>query len=596
MKKRNKNLVVVDANKDRKNNLCRSIFFSAMFILFFIFLNIFISSTMFIFHVSISPFFPIISLILSIVFIALLLKKNSLLKNLLYPIISICIPIVLIGFSVFLNGEIYDYTWDGNSYHKSTIGMMAEGWNPVYENMENFDLKDDSRLFVKSNSYVWGNHYAKASHIFAANIYKLTGNIETGKCINTLSIIMLFLFIFSFLTYKKKKILFPLLFTICTISYPILGAQYLTNYVDLLLYIYLVLIIFSFFIFEDSNFFTSKFEVLLMFFMILVITINIKFSAFGYAGLFCLGYFLWYIYRFLKNKIDKRFFVNFTIVSTLSVLVSVFIVGLSVYPKNFMEHGHLFYPLFGEGKIEIMIQNQPDYFKEKSPIEKFVISTFSKAENISESSGQEGTFKIPFTFTKDELTNLSSCDLRLSGNGVLFSGIFILSIVILLCLSGKVYKNNKQLFILSIIPLAITFIMIFVLGESWWARYFPQLYFFVLFALLYLNETNVKIANILLYSYISIVLVNNMLTFYYSTNYSVQFSKDVAKQFYEFNRTYSNKGCELTLYTENFHGALYNVIDKEKKYEIKIIDTDNYEYIPGEFNSFMYSFVGWRCE
>ena len=283
---------------------------------------------------------------------------------------------------------------------------------------------------------------------------------------------------------------------------------------------------------------------LFIFFMLLNIVINIKFSAFGYAGIFCLGYYIWYIYRVIKKKIELKFFRNFTIISVLSVISAIFIIGLSVYPKNFLEHGNPFYPIMGEGKIEIMLQNQPAYFENKTPIEKFIISTFSRAENISQSSGLEATYKIPFTVDDTELESLSNVDLRISGNGVLFSGILIISLVILLLTSIFVFKNNRKLFLMIIIPIIITFIMIFVLNESWWARYFPQLYFIVLGSILFLESFNKKAIKIVMFIFMALIIVNNSLTFYYSTKYAYDESKLYASQFYDFELENSAETCQ----------------------------------------------------
>ena len=169
-------------------------------------------------------------------------------------------------------------------------------------------------------------------------------------------------------------------------------------------------------------------------------------------------------------------------VSIISVLIAVFVVGLSVYPKNLIQKGNPFYPLMGKDKVDIMTANQPDYFKEKSTIEKFYIATFSEAENINEAAMKEATFKKPFTINSDELKRLKYCDLRISGNGVLFSGILIISFVLLIVELVKIFKKDKVLFCLCIIPLSITLLMIFLLSESWWARYFPQLHLIVLFS------------------------------------------------------------------------------------------------------------------
>lgn len=569
METKNKKIFGID------DNYLKSIFFAGTFILLFIFMNIFISSALFIFHVSIMKWYAILALILSIVVTGLFLKKAEILE-IKYAVIAILLPIILIFFSIYANGKMIDSTYDGNSYHKVTVGTLASGWNPLYESMEEFDRGNEFSVFVKEGSSVWGEHYAKASHIFAANIYSLVGNIESGKCINTLSILMLFLIILSILLHHFKKVFFSFIFSICFVTVPVVCSQYLTFYVDSLVYIYLMTTLLYFFCKEEE--FIDGDIMLLYFFASLVITINIKFSVFGYAGLFCLGYYIWYIVRLIKKKLDKKFFIKFSVTSLLAVLCGVFVVGLSVYPKNFLDHGHPFYPLMGKDKLEIMIQNQPDYFKEKSAIEKFVIATFSKVENISESSGLEATYKIPFTFSRDEIATSSGCDTRISGNGILFSGIFIISIIVIIATIGKVFKNNRKLFWLTIIPVGITIAMIFLLSESWWARYFPQLHFIVFTSILYLKLCDSKISNAILYGLIGIILINNFVIFCEATKYAYHFSKDVNNSYYA---PELGGNCKLDLYSNGFPGSIYNAIDRRGYKNVIVLDPDIYEYEPG---------------
>lgn len=554
-----------------------AIFLSAFFLLSFIFFNIFLSTLFFLFKVSINASYVLISFVLSTILNIYFMKKKNLFKNkkIINSAISVLLPILIILFSIFINGKVLDYTWDGNSYQKATVGLLASGWNPLYEHLEDFDANAQIPINIQDESPLYINHYARASNIFAANIYKATGNIETGKSINTISIIMIFLFTSSFLLYKNKSILFTLMFSICVATYPVICAQFLTNYLDLLVYVFLYLIIFSFFIFEEDEFVFAKKEMTIPFFMLLTVAINIKLSLFAFAGLYCLAYYLWYIYRLVKNKIDKNFFIHFTIMAAVSVLIGLFIVGASTYPKNLVDHKNPFYPLIGEGSTDIMTANQPAEFNDKGPLEKFLISTFSKSADIYATSEETTKLKIPFSFDGDELHAVSAPDTRIGGNGVLFSGILILSIITIVFLIKNLYNKNPKECILFLIPILVTMLMTIFLGEVWWARYFPQIYFVVLFAvnLLNSNEEKLLLKN-LGYILMIIVLINNMITFVYAVNRS--YTNNVAynmefKLFEEESKTIG-EGTTLEIYTDSFHGAKYNILDKAKKYKVVFIN------------------------
>lgn len=564
---------------------------SAFFLLSFIFFNIFVSSFFFIFKISIHKSFFMISLIFSILSTSIFFKKNDSKKIL----VAIALAILIIVFSILLNGKIYDYTWDGNSYQKATTGMLAIGWNPLYEELEKFDDNSEEQINIGDESPIYINNYAKASNIFAANVYKFTGNIETGKAINTITIAILFLLTFSFLLYKNKTLLFAFLFSICVISYPVVCTQFLTNYIDILVYAFLYLTIFSFFMFEEDKFVISKREILFMFFMILTLSINIKFSLFGYVGIYCLAYYIWYICRLIKGKMDKNFFKNFTYTAIISVVVGVFIIGLSVYPKNLIDHGNPFYPLYGNESVDIMTQNSPKEFKDKTPIQKFLISFFSKSSDLVETSKESIRLKIPFMVSKDELWSVGLPDVRLSGNGVWFSGIFLISLIIIVISFKDLYNKNSIESILFLLPMIVTTIMIIFLQEAWWARYFPQLYLFVLFALFLLNEnSDNKCIKSFKYVFIIALLINNFLPFQNAIKRSYKNNVACNVEFQKYESVEKPADSNLVVYTKAFNGAKFNIIDRTK--EENIIFINQYPNDKTDINTFFDGKVEWRYE
>ena len=566
-----------------KTDILKSTLLSGFFLLFFIVYNIIISSFFFIFKISISKYYVLLALVLSIVSTIFLLKKEKLLSlhKFYSVIISIILPIVIIFISFFLNGKIIDFSYDGNTYHKTTIGLLKNGWNPIYEQAEDFDNASDvGQVYIDGTYNVyWVNHYAMASHIYQANIYAFTNNIECGKSINTLSIIILFLILFSFMALKFNKLVFPFLFGICAITYSVVSAQFLTTYIDLLNYIYLTLLLISLFMLEFSGS-QNKNLGFILYFLCLLMTINIKFTTFAYAGIFCLVYYIYVIIRVRKKKLDSQYLKRFTGLSIVGVIVGVLVIGI-IYPKNIITNGHPFYPLFGEGKIDIITKQQPANFVNKSSIEKYFISMFSQVENIYDVSGKKATLKIPFTIHQNEYEHIKTTDARMSGNGVLFSGIFIISLLIIVLLSRNVYKNNKELFIMTTIILATTCSLIVLFSESWWARYFPETYYFVLISLLYLYLNKNVIIKRTSYLLIFIILLNNFITF----KESVKFSYDLN---YNANFEYQNmlqlaSGKTIDIATTVYIGAYYDIFHDLENY--------NYKIIPHEDNLSDYNYL-----
>ena len=593
-------MILKKNGKDKKYLfLSCTLFYIGFFLLSFIFLNIFISSFLFIFHVSILPINIFISTILSILLNYISIKNNSNNNKKMF-LISIIISFLVIIFSIYISGKIYDRSYDGNSYHKLTIGELSDGWNPIYEKVEDYDQNSNNSVSLSNINSVWVNHYAKASHIFAANIVKFTNKIESGKCINIISIVMLLTILSSVLLYKTKDILFTMLFGICVITCTTISSQIFTNYIDLLVYIYFFLAILFFFAVEKSKLFKNNNNFLITFFMTLIIGINIKFSSFAYLGIFCLAYYIWYIVRLKTNMISKEYFKQFTITSILAVMIAIFVVGLSVYPKNLVSKGHPFYPLAGADKIDIMTCNQPDYFKYKSPIEKFIISTFSKSENIMQHTKLEAQYKIPFSIYEEEIASLSFYDTRIGGNGLFFSGILIISFVALIICMIKLYSNDKILFYLVLLPILITIVMIFVLDESWWARYFPQLHLIVFFALIVLKNSKNEKANSIIYIILGILFINNFLVLNHNISDTLRYNEIIDKEFEVLEKNYYPDDWKCYLYTEYFQGALYNVLEREKNvYNIEIVpwdDENEKNLLHFKFMNSNDAYVLWRCE
>lgn len=554
-----------------KEKILKSMLLSGMEILLFIVINILISSLMFIFKVSISKYYVIISLILSIIITLFLSKRENLLseKNKLYGIIATILPILIIFSSFYFNGKVIDTSYDGNAYQKAAIGLLKNGWNPVYETSEEFDENSNETVYLTQSGHsIWIDHYARAPHTYQANIYALTENIESGKSINTLSIISLFLITFSLLALHFKKIVFPVFFAICAITSSVVSAQFLTNYIDLLTYIYLLLLIISFFYLEYSE---KKLIGFVLYFICLLMLINIKFNAFAFAGLYCLGYYIYYIIKLIRNSLDKKFFWKFTFISAIGVIVGIFVIGLSVYPKNLLEKGNPFYPVYGEGKVDIITAYQPASFKDRSAPEKYFISMFSKVDNIGWWSDYEPTLKIPFTYNDYEVDTIKYSDTRISGNGVMFGGIFIITIVLLIITSIFIFKKDKKLFVLGTIPVIITIALIMFLSESWWARYFPQTYFLVLIVLFYLYKLKNNTTLVLISMLTTLLLYNNFITFKEAVNYAYEFKNDINMQFAQIKEVLKDDN-ELLIASSAYVGALYNVSDIFKEYKVEIVD------------------------
>ena len=132
--------------------------------------NILIGTTLLFFcKITITPFhLPGFILLTSLFYFFLRRKVTK--KEILTTII---LSLLIVSLSTLISSFMFDRSSDGNTYHKDAIGVLKEGFNPVYESSVKQIKKrqDDSKTLT--NYSIWTDHYAKANWIIAANFYSL---------------------------------------------------------------------------------------------------------------------------------------------------------------------------------------------------------------------------------------------------------------------------------------------------------------------------------------------------------------------------------------------------------------------------------------
>ena len=413
----------------------------------------------------------IISIIIPIIYV---FTRNKDKKNYIAVIIFLFLVLVL----PFLYNKTYDITYDGNTYHKTAIAFIKNGYNPIHDNFLKFQEKNKDIIKVDKHSKndIWVEHYPKATWIIAATIYNLTGNIESGKCITLILTLMLFILSYNTLIKILNRTWALLLSTLIIIN-PIVMVQFFSYYVDGILGIcFLIQLILLFYV----NFSKKQDKDL----WISIISSIVLLSNLKYTGLMCSGVIsaLFYFCYILKYRKDNRFLSNFkkiTMIFILTYFIAVGLVGANSYVKNTINHKNPLYPIVGKDKIDIITNLQPKSYGEMSKFKKFTYSLFSKTENTIYVMIKP-TLKMPYRIYKSEFYELNIPDTRSAGFGPYFAFSLILSLIIFIPSLIIFIKNNRKnihypiIFILSII------ISIILIGEAWWARYIPQFYYLVL--------------------------------------------------------------------------------------------------------------------
>lgn len=508
----------------------------------------------------------VLSISIPLVIYLITLKSK---KNIKAICVILCSYLFLTIFLPFLYGKTYDTTVDGNSYHKTAIAFIKNGWNPLYESSIDFQ-KNSSKVYQfkkESKIGLWIDHYPKATWITAATIYHMTSNIESGKCITIIFTIMLMIISYNCLnTILSKR--WSLIVSILLAINPITLSQLFCYYVDSLMGILFTIELFLLLTInpmKKQNIFTwINLTAIAAFF------VNIKYTGLLSSGIIAAVFYFYWLYKYHK---EKDFFKNFSRITLYFVIVfvtAIFFVGANSYVKNTIDHLNPLYPIIGKNKVDIITTMQPKSFSKRGMVEKFFISTFSKTANITYSRG-EPKLKSPLKVYKSEIDELMGPDTRIGGFGPLFALTFIVSTIVFIINLIIFIKNEKINIKYVILPILAILLSMILMGESWWARYVPQLYLIVVGTVIltiynskyYKNEILAKA-----FAFIVIFLIGINTAIFGYVNYSkIQAFRRINNNI---NELRSKENIKLKVADDNLngYGYLYNLEDEDIKYEL----------------------------
>ncbi len=514
--------------------------------------------------------------IITILIFILFNKKRIKKDNVVFYVFSIIITILIAIISTFLVGKTFDTSCDGNFYHKTAIGLIKEGWNPLYEESEEFCKKNDTEIEDKGQ-FLWIDHYPKVTWNFAASIYAITNNIESGKVLTVLLAISLKCITYSYFSDRFLKKWQAAIISITLAINPIVLAQIFTYYVDGIMGLLLYGIILFLIMITDKKYTKlSNKEKWLGLAAEIILCMNIKFTGIYLAAIFSIVFYIGWLIQYAKENTLKQNFLKITVNFIVIVIVGLGVVGASTYVKNIIDHKNPLYPIIGEDKVDIITTMQPKSFGEKNRFVKLFEATFSNSENITYSSGEDPKLKIPFSFNDNEINNLSIPDTRIGGYGIFFSGILVICAICFIYLIIKIFNANKEIFKYLVIIVFGVLITTFCMAEAWWARYSPQMYLIpiiTIFGLYYcanINQSKVKkiIINIIGIT-IFILSMVNIATFIYWRTQDIENSKKVETSIYELKEIpKDNKKVEISLNENNYYGIIFNLRDYEIKYKL----------------------------
>ena len=541
-----------------------------MLLLLFIIMDILVTTVLQIINIPMSSANVIISAIITIIIFLLLNRKRLNNKNKIAYLISIIITIFITIISTYIIGKTYDTTCDGNFYHKPAVGLIKEGWNPLYESSEEFCKENDNEIQDK-DQFLWMDHYPKVTWNFGASIYAITNNIESGKVIGLLLMISIACLTYAYLSDRLLKKWQAALVALALVVNPITMAQLFTYYVDGIMGLLVYGIILFLIMLSDKKYMQlNEVEKWIGLAAEIILCMNIKFTGIYFAAIFSIVFYSIWVAKCLKEKNRQSDIIKITSKFATIVIVGIVFVGASTYVKNTIDHKNPVYPIIGNDKVDIITTMQPQSYEHKNRVSKLFESIFSVSENITYTSGDSPKLKIPFTMQEKEIENLAIPDTRIGGNGILFSGIFIVSIIAIVYIVIKLIKNKNQelTYILAILS-GIVISTIFM-AESWWARYSPQIYLIIIlamFGLFYISniEENkkYKIALNVITTVIFCITILNVSTFVYWRIKDYNTIKSINNSLYTLKETTtaSQEKTDIAFNETYYYGILFNIRD-----------------------------------
>jgi len=500
--------------------------------------------------------FDIVIIILAILFhmITLSFACHKKIKKIAIQLI-VCYSIVIA--SLVISSFIFDYSYDGQAYHQTAAIQINSGWNPFYANLP------------EESVFIWNNHYPKFTEIFTSIFLSAFNNIELGKSYNIIFLVIVFLYAFRYSSKFQKNKLLALIISIIFAANPVVLSQIFTNYVDGLLGMIIIILIFACMDYEQNNGKKDLFIII----AVSVFSINIKFTGF-ICGVILIGYI---IKHFAANKFRQMFLL--IIAGFIILLIGIVFTGYNPYIINIRYFGHPFYPLFGRESMNII----PVLMADKSTFEGF--SLMHPVQRFFSLFFLNFDLKnMPFNPLKIiRLQRHDVYDLRIGGFGMLFAEFSIFIILILLnTIKNKNTVNYKKI----LFPISLLLFISVISPENWHARYIPFFWYLFGFILISSDYGN-TLKKWLFFVCLGIALINNGTFLLGGIHRGYRYTKNLTHFIMDIKET-KNDTIHIVLTNEHFKYSMteklrYYKIDKNIFYvqDSNILHSSGFEQIKG---------------
>lgn len=351
----------------------------------------------------------------------------------------------------WISGLCLDTSWDGLAYHQPAIYELHGGWNPIVE------AKSEA-LF---RPFRWLNEYPKASWFCSATLLGIFGNVEAAKLSFLLGATA---FVSSLRAGKLFGVpLVPLRLAAATILVlnPVAIIQFWQFYIDGILYFTLLVLIT-----EAACYVRERRAAdLVVFFLAGVFAANLKFTGLIYFSILL----AWLAAdAFFAAPDGRQREVRRLGIGAAACAVAVAIGGWSPYLQHLLAGKHLFYPLFGEGRVDIITRFLPDALRGQGWLGRLLLSHMEFLRG---------------GFTLDKLLQ----QLTLGGNWQIGGAMFparemafgrLFWLATALALFAALVSLRHRLPGRALVALGVLAFFSIANPQAWWSRYVPQLWTF----------------------------------------------------------------------------------------------------------------------
>lgn len=336
---------------------------------------------------------------------------------------ALCLAVVPTALVALVCHFMNDPSYDGNAYHQEEIALMLNGWNP-YHPAATFDPG------------LWASHYAKAIEMVAATVVAATGSIESGKVVNFMLIFGAALYVYAFVRSKLGgPVAKSMLFIAVVVANPVGLTQMLTYYIDYTKYYYLLLTIVAVCSLSEASP-RRRFDILLLF-AVTCLAIATKFNIFFEQGIAIFASAAWLAWRRRMRAVGQ-----ICAVGVAAIVVGACVLCYHPYYTNWSLQGNPFYPLLGDGAVDIMTSNTPERLVGNRFVD-FFISYF--------------TFSLPSYDT-------------MNGFGLTMPLLLAMSVAVFV-----IYRSGIGAWMWYALAWVVG--SCFFFAQGWWARYSCQLWF-----------------------------------------------------------------------------------------------------------------------